>query len=334
MLDPSALAGLYLRKLSRRQAHVYWSVTQGRPAAWKVWKDLIGVRNTQAWLERCLLEEISGNRLYSKFRVIALEDIILVTDLEISFENRVHIGQDSLNIFEYLRARKLPRNGRYLDIGTGSGVLLLLFGQAGREATGIDVNPRAIRVAGLNVELNRNARCSVYEQDIFAMGEQRGRFDLVTWNVPFMFLPPEFAKVSVDGYGGQFGIELTVKCADDLPKFLTDTGKAYLLSAAPILANGRNVLEESLASLPARRRLDFALHSMQCFWVPALREFHERHGIKRFESVLIEIGRGSGRIRKMGPAFSRRVLDEGRSALYEGMRSLGQGLRPKGQATP
>ena len=90
---------------------------------------------------------------------------------------------------------------RVLDLGTGFGLHALLASRHAKEVVGVDVNPRALSFARLNVELNDIDNVELREGDLFepVAGE---RFDLVVSNPPFV-VGPDRRYVFRDG-GPQF----------------------------------------------------------------------------------------------------------------------------------
>jgi release factor glutamine methyltransferase len=83
-----------------------------------------------------------------------------------------------------LRAERLPRGARVLDVGTGSGVLAVGAAIDGARATAIDVSRRAVLCAALNARLNgvrvRALRGNLLEP---VCGE---RFDAIVANPPYL----------------------------------------------------------------------------------------------------------------------------------------------------
>lgn len=89
----------------------------------------------------------------------------------------------------------LARGRRVLDVGAGNGVLAILAMRAGaRRASGIDIDPVAVRAARRNARLNR-VRCTFSTR---RLSELSGPFDLVVANVEvwvLLELAPDLARV-------------------------------------------------------------------------------------------------------------------------------------------
>lgn len=72
-----------------------------------------------------------------------------------------------------------------LDMGTGSGVGAVFAARQGATVTAVDINPEAVRCAGLNALLNRlEERIEVLHGDLFAPVNGR-QFNLVLFNPPY-----------------------------------------------------------------------------------------------------------------------------------------------------
>ena len=306
-LDPSGLAPLYRRSLRGREALLHRALVlrEALPAA--RWSELLGAGVLADWRARELLFDHGGD-LRCAFAVVPLRDLLFAVDpQEGAFAGKIHIGQDSLNLLEFADRRALPQGARLLDVGTGSGILLIGVGRRVASAVGVEINPRAARAARFNLALNACANAAIEEGDIFARAVTRERFDLALWNVPFLFLPDEERERSIDGYGGALGIELTLAFVERLPALLTEAGHALLLTAAPILASGENRLATELRARGARLGLDVIAHVLQPFWMPHLRAFHARHGVDHFESTIVELRHGTGRYEQRAAAAAQRI---------------------------
>jgi HemK-related putative methylase len=85
-----------------------------------------------------------------------------------------------------LDERQVRADGEVLDLGTGSGVCAIFAARHARRVVAVDINPAAVRCAGINARLNHlEHRIAVRHGDLFepVAGE---RFDLVAFNPPFL----------------------------------------------------------------------------------------------------------------------------------------------------
>jgi SAM-dependent methyltransferase len=313
-LDESGLWSAYQALASARERLALAALVRCAALASSAWEDLLGRDAVSRWRERGLVAE-AGAGLRARFRVISLESCLLVADpVGERFPGYVHVGQDSLGLVEHVAALRLAPARRFLDVGTGSGVVLLACRELGRHALGVDINPRAARSARFSSLLS-GASCEVRESDLFAedLGE---RFGLVTWNLPFRFIPEDEREANLDGYGGHLGIELTLRFAEVLPRLLDDGGVAVVLTSAPILDDGRDELLRELSERCPRLGLDARIHVLQAYWTPGLWRFHRQHGVRRFESVILHLRHGAGRVERVPPSLARRGVDALRERVF------------------
>lgn len=82
----------------------------------------------------------------------------------------------------YLGQRDLAGK-RFLDMGTGSGIIGIFAATRGAAVTSCDVNPHAVRVAGENARRN-GVTLEVIESNVFSALAGRV-FDVICFNVPF-----------------------------------------------------------------------------------------------------------------------------------------------------
>ncbi|MDA5192343.1 peptide chain release factor N(5)-glutamine methyltransferase [Govanella unica] len=133
---------------------------------------------------------------------------------------------------EYFKARAKPR--RILDLGTGTGCLLLALLHEFPDAfgVGVDRNPATARVARDNA-----ARLGLLSRAAFLVGDWAtalgGPFDLVISNPPYIAsadipaLDPEVARFEPLGAldGGADGLEDYRRLAPDMGRLLADDGQ-------------------------------------------------------------------------------------------------------------
>jgi SAM-dependent methyltransferase len=319
MLDQSAFSAVYRTLASPAQRLTYRALVIGDELSRDDWQQLIGAQTFDNWISVGLVSQGAASGFRARFRTIAASGLLLIVDpLDESFRFRVHIGQDSLNMAEFLSARTLRADARVLDVGTGSGILLMTAARGRREGIGVDINPRAVRLASFNTELNGLTNCRVALRDIFESSADLGRFDVVTWNTPFMFFPDSWKDTSVDGYGGHLGIEIPLKFVDRLPSLLSDRGVAFVLAAGPRMSDGSNRLDDELRRRVKPLGLDVTAQVLQTFWFPGLSEFYAQHQVENFESVMLEIAPGAGRFLRREPPVVTAAADVVRRLLYRG----------------
>jgi len=85
-----------------------------------------------------------------------------------------------------LDANLVGRNHEVLDMGTGSGVCAVFAARHAARVVAVDINPAAVRCAGINALLNGvESKIDARQGDLFApvRGE---RFDFILFNPPFL----------------------------------------------------------------------------------------------------------------------------------------------------
>lgn len=342
-LDASALSSLYRSFSSPREGLLYRAFRQNAPMTRAEWSDIIGGENVPRWVEDRFLQEMEDDLLACSFSVISLDGLIcavdslndhgepsvsvalaevnedIADDPDIRPFHHTYIGQDTLRMIEAMAGQEPRRGGRFLECGCGAGAILLSFAGSFDESVGIDINPRSVKLARFNAELNGLANCRTLEANALALPDNLGRFDMVAWNLPFIFLPDEWKDLAIDGYGGEMGIGLCLDFIEALPGYLTDDGVAYVAALAPILDDGTNVLEDRLSQRLARLGLDCTVLVSQISLAHNREQwlFHRSFDISKFESVYLCLRRGSGGLRRIEAPLSRRMLDSLRVSMYK-----------------
>jgi hypothetical protein len=314
LLDESGLSRLYQALAKPDERRLFRAFVLGDPLSEPEWGETIGREEASRWAAQGLLEAQGDGRLRCRFLALALDDLLLVVDPpEPPVGPRVYIGQDSLLFVEFLSRRLGASCGRALDVGTGSGVILLANARRCAESYGVEINARAARVARFNARLN-GRDCEIREGDVFELAGALGRFDLVTWNLPFVFLPE--GRRSLEGYGGHLGIELTLRFVETLPDLLAATGQCFLYTTTPVLDDGSNALLEALRPRLDRGRLDGVMSVLQWYWPSGeVGAWHREHGIDHVETVILRLRPGSGRLVREERSWRVRVVDRVRGVL-------------------
>jgi len=147
----------------------------------------------------------------------------------ISCFNMVEIYQpaeDSYFFSEFLRDY-LSQNfvGSYLDMGTGSGILAEVASEfVGKEnILAADINSDAVK-------LLKRKGFEAIETDLFSEIPERKKFDLITFNAPYL---PEDLREPIDSRlattGGKRGDEIAVKFLKQAKRHLKRGGKIFLM---------------------------------------------------------------------------------------------------------
>lgn len=112
-----------------------------------------------------------------------------------------------------------------LDLGTGSGVQAFLAARHSERVVGVDLSPRALRVARLNAALNGIENVEWRQGDLFepVRGE---RFGLVAANPPFVVSPAQELTYRDGGLGGD---ELSRVALTGAARHLDEGGFASVL---------------------------------------------------------------------------------------------------------
>ena len=316
VFEASGLARAYAWTGTARERLLSRGFVMGDTLPRHAWIDAIGQAAFERWNDHHLFRDADGGH-YLRFRVYGIGPITFLADPPGSnLLRRVIAGQDSLNLVECLIAQRLPRVPRYLDVGPGSGVVLLSIAHLADEALGLDINPRAVAISRLNVELNQIDDTSVLEGDIFPADEGRRRFDRITWNTPFMLFPPECKDTHYDAFGGEMGIELQLDFIRRLPTLLTANGRALLSGTSTVLDSGENLMNRALPAIASDGGLDIDMIVLRNFYTTAFPEYQRACGVHHFESVFFDIRLGGGRCRRIEAPFGTRLLDGLRGALY------------------
>lgn len=162
---------------------------------------------------------------------------------------------------------------RVLDLGTGCGCLAIIAASVFPAAVidAADLSAAALEVARRNVDESGLAdRISLFEGDLFAPLAERGRYDLIISNPPYVdaasmaSLPPEHRhEPEMALFGGADGL--------DILRRILGEGGAHLREGGGLLCEigrGRRRLETAFPRLPFRW-LDTETSSGEVFWLAA-----------------------------------------------------------------
>lgn len=140
-----------------------------------------------------LLRQRDG-RWASRVDIFSVEGLYLATDHRYMLDREgdwidespvMYIGLDSRGLVHAAPRRTCAR---LLDLCTGSGVQALSGSRYAREVVGVDLNPRAVRFARFNAQLNGIDNARFCLGDLYAP-QKDVRFDVILANPPFVPSP-------------------------------------------------------------------------------------------------------------------------------------------------
>lgn len=181
--------------------------------------------------------------LKTALRVSSLEGTLFLHSAPTRANDAVFLGPDSYR-FARLLQQVLTRGepfSRALDIGTGAGVgaVVLSSFAPSAEIHASDINPGALRLAGLNA-----MHAGLNVQTVLASGlpPGPGTFDVIVANPPY--IAGDVGKTYRDG-GDDYGASLALDWVDSGVRRLAPGGRFILYTGAAIVA-GRDVVRDAL----------------------------------------------------------------------------------------
>jgi len=179
------------------------------------------------------------------FRRTKGEPIAYLTNYKEFWKNRFYVNKDVLIprpdteilVEQILKIYDKTRKIKFLDIGTGSGCLLLsiLKERANFSGTGVDISKKALKVASFNAKLQHLVnRVKFYNSDIdkFFLG----KYDLILSNPPYIkkldlkYLVRDVAlyEPSLSLNGGKDGLSEITKVINKASNLIKKNGKLIL----------------------------------------------------------------------------------------------------------
>ncbi|WP_456420686.1 HemK2/MTQ2 family protein methyltransferase [Thermococcus sp.] len=116
-----------------------------------------------------------------------------------------------------------------LDMGTGTGLIALIMARKADFVIGVDINPKAIELARRNAELNGIRNVEFRVSDLFE--NVSGKFDVITFNAPYLPGKPE-GPIDFALVGGETGREVIDRFIDEVPRYLEEKGRVYLVQSS------------------------------------------------------------------------------------------------------
>ncbi len=135
-------------------------------------------------------------------------------------------AEDSFLLAENLEVRE----GDFaLDMGTGTGIIALLMARKAEFVVGADINPIAVELARENARLNGIENVEFLVSDLFENIE--GKFDLITFNAPYLPGEPE-EPIDMALLGGQSGREVLNRFLEEVGDYLKPRGRLQIVQSS------------------------------------------------------------------------------------------------------
>lgn len=266
-----------------------------------------------------LLEELLDARLLSKeenkvrsaFGVVPIKGAYVVEKMGLrSMGRSAYIFAD---VIESVLSRRKSTES-WVDLCTGTGVYPVLFGSKVNSVYGVDIDPRALKIAELNLEANGVRNVSLLQSDGFE--SLQGEFDLITFNPPFGFLPRNYYD-SYIGNGGYLGIEVSEKLLVGAMSHLAPQGEAHMITMSPVIS-GYNELFRRIKNYCRGTGLSVRARIMADMQFIDLVDFFESHGVESMQYMIVSLysdGReesviqGLKGLKRIGYSYYRRVVN-------------------------
>lgn len=177
---------------------------------------------------------LAGKHRYDNYRVERVHGLPFLVTPSVFNPKVPRTGEFLSSLID---SNLVRRNHEVLDMGTGSGVCAVFAAKNARRVVAVDINPAAVRCAGINALLNGVAGAiDVRHGDLFApvRGEQ---FDLILFNPPFLRGMPRD-----DRDRAWRSIDVAERFAAGLRAHLKPGGSALVLLST--FGDGRHFLEQ------------------------------------------------------------------------------------------
>jgi release factor glutamine methyltransferase len=126
---------------------------------------------------------LTGKHRYDDFRVERIKGMSFLVTPSVFNPKVPRTGEFLASLLD---ANLVGSNHEVLDMGTGSGVCAVFAAKYAARVVAVDINPAAVRCAGINALVNGvESKIDVRQGDLFA--PVRGdRFDSILFNPPFL----------------------------------------------------------------------------------------------------------------------------------------------------
>ena len=207
-----------------------------------------------------VVERQEDGRFKATVRVSSVRDALFIHSAYPTLaEDSVFLGPDSYRFADLIIAKMgdLGPGSRIMDYAAGAGVGGITATRAapGAALTQADINPKALRLAGVNAEFSGLKHREVEATRPSDVG---GSFDLIVTHPPFMM--DEAGRKYRDG-GDLYGARLSLDWTLDAVELLEPNGRLVLHTGVSIV-DGRDVFLEQLREKIDPARFDWGYHEL------------------------------------------------------------------------
>jgi hypothetical protein len=239
------------------------------------------------------------------------EDMILVRDSAYLYRphegirGRVWVGSDTAACARRLAARVRRESfGRGLEIGVGSGTLMLCVAPHCDEFVGTDINERALTFSRVNADLNGRSNVRLLHSDLYENLDPP--FDLIIAN-------PYYCDLESGG------LEEIPGLLDGLDAFLSAEGVAFLYVNSYVM-HGLDLIQSLMREKFGPLRYALTLETVGYSVERERLSEYPRYGLSHIVSYLIEMRKGAGpSFEVKPPSAARRVRDRAYIAMARGL---------------
>ncbi|HIH01579.1 TPA: methyltransferase [Thermoplasmata archaeon] len=148
-------------------------------------------------------------------------------DLSVDIDLLDEVYNPSDDSYLLLDIIEVKAGEKFLEMGSGSGLIAIHAAKAGALVTAADINPHAVECTRRNAMRN-DVHVDVVESDLFENVE--GIFDVIAFNPPYLAVEDtSTAWIETSWSGGMDGTEVSAVFLEEARKRLAPGGRIYMI---------------------------------------------------------------------------------------------------------
>jgi SAM-dependent methyltransferase len=208
-------------------------------------------------VEDALINKIARLYQLEEYRLFRYQNVAILSDPSTQDESQVFFPYlEEVNLCAPFYTRGIKQGDRVLELGAGSGLYSILAALKGGEVVGVDINPRAVRFAQINREINglaeQNPTFIVASMEEYLLQNQGVLFDRIIASLPYKPWPAALGRGKVYSNGGELGRAFSKIAIGECPKRLKRNG-SFLIYTMSLGDEKRSWLETQSEQLFAQR---------------------------------------------------------------------------------